>query len=105
VRTMGGIVGREIRTCAAKTFETMVARDGIERFGVPCFQQVADSTKDRKDTEDRKDSFCVRFVCVFSVKSTRKLIDAADMQSNAPSRLSAESPESWTAKRVNVASP
>ena len=47
--------------------ENMVARDGVERFGVPCFQQVADSTKDRKDTEDRKDGFCVRFVCGFSL--------------------------------------
>jgi hypothetical protein len=45
----------------------MVDRDGVERFGVPCFQQVADSMKDRKDTEDRKDSFWVRFVCGFSL--------------------------------------
>ena len=41
----------------------MVARDGVERFWVQSFQQLADSTKDRKDTEDRKDSFCVRIVC------------------------------------------
>ena len=46
----------------------MVARDGVERFCVPCFQQLADSTKDRKDTEDRKDSFCVRFVCGFRLR-------------------------------------
>lgn len=36
----------------------MVARDGVERFCVVCFQQLTDSTK---DTEDRKDTFCVRF--------------------------------------------
>jgi hypothetical protein len=43
----------------------MVARDGVERFGAPCFQQLADSTMDTKDTEDTRASFCVRFVCVF----------------------------------------
>jgi hypothetical protein len=43
----------------------LVARDGVERFGTPCFQQLADSTKDTKDTEDTKASFCVRFVCGF----------------------------------------
>ncbi len=62
---MGWIVGWKFRLSAAKFFEMMVARDGIERFGVPCFQQLADSTKDRKDTEDTKDRFCVRFVCGF----------------------------------------
>jgi hypothetical protein len=46
----------------------MVARDGVERFGVPYFQQVADSMKDRKDTEDTKGVSCVRFVCDFSVR-------------------------------------
>jgi hypothetical protein len=46
----------------------MVARDGVERFGVPCFQQVTDSMKDTKDREDRKDAFCVRFVCGFFTK-------------------------------------
>jgi hypothetical protein len=39
----------------------------VERFGAACFRQLADSTKDRKDTEDTKDGFCVRFVCVFSL--------------------------------------
>ena len=62
--------------------ENVVARDGVERFGVPCFQQLADSTKDTMDREDRKDIFCVRFVCGFSLappgeigrrRATRKL--------------------------------
>jgi len=55
--------------------ENMVARDGVERFGDPCFQQVTDSTKDRNDTEDRKDGFCVRFVCDFSLLHPAKLAD------------------------------
>jgi hypothetical protein len=62
--------------------ENMLARDGVERFRTVCFQQLADSTMDRKDTKDRKDSFCVRFVCGFfspsfstigSGRPTRKL--------------------------------
>jgi hypothetical protein len=48
-----------------KFFGNMMARDGVERFRTQCFQQLGDSTKDRKDTEDRKDSSCVRFVCEF----------------------------------------
>ena len=43
--------------------ENVVARDGVERFRDPCFQQLADSTMDTKDRKDTKDSFCVRFVC------------------------------------------
>jgi len=43
-----------VKTC--KSFGMMVARDGVERFGVPSFQQLADSTKDRKDVEDTKDN-------------------------------------------------
>jgi len=50
----------------------MVARDGVERFRVQSFQQLADSTKDRKDTEDTKDRFCVRFVCDFSFVAARR---------------------------------
>ena len=45
--------------------ENVVARDGVERFGVLCFQQLTDSTKDTKDKKDRKGKFCVRFVCGF----------------------------------------
>ena len=43
----------------------MVARDGVERFGVQRFQQLADYTKDTKDTEGSKDIIRVRFVCGF----------------------------------------
>ena len=55
------------RTAMERVHEIVcgLAMDGVERFCVPCFQQLADSTKYRKDTEDRKDSFCVRFVCEF----------------------------------------
>jgi hypothetical protein len=55
---------------------TMVARDGVERFCVQSFQQLADSTKDRKDTEDRKDTSCVRFVCDFSLRRPAQLAAA-----------------------------
>jgi len=41
----------------------MVARDGVERFRVACYQQLADSTMDTKDREDKKAISCVRFVC------------------------------------------
>jgi hypothetical protein len=41
----------------------MVARDGVERFRAACYQQLADSTMDTKDREDRKAISCVRFVC------------------------------------------
>ena len=43
--------------------ENVVARDGVERFRGSCFQQLADSMMDTKDRKDRKDIFCVRFVC------------------------------------------
>src|ERR1700740_3607079 len=46
----------------------MVARDGVERFSHPWNQQVADSTKDTKDTEGSKDGYCVRSVCGFAVR-------------------------------------
>jgi len=58
------IVGWRFRIKAAKFFRMMVARDGVERFRDPCFQQLADSTKDTKDTKDR---FSVRSVCDFSL--------------------------------------
>lgn len=48
----------------------MVARDGVERFGGLCNQQVADCIMDTKDTEDSKDISCVRSVCAFSVRHT-----------------------------------
>jgi len=41
----------------------MVARDGVERFRAACYQQLADSTMDTKDREDKKAISCVRFVC------------------------------------------
>jgi hypothetical protein len=53
-----------------------VARDGVERFCLPCFQQLADSTKARKDTKDRKRSFCVRIVCEFP---PRRIVSAAQV--------------------------
>jgi len=41
------------------------ARDGVERFGVFYFQQLADYTKDRKDRETNfLCAFCVRFLPV-----------------------------------------
>ena len=53
--------------------------------GTVFFQQLADSTMDRKDTEDRKDSFCVRIVCgffspSFSTTLSRKLIEAQEQE-------------------------
>jgi hypothetical protein len=41
----------------------MVARDEVERFRAACYQQLADSTMDAKDREDKKAISCVRFVC------------------------------------------
>jgi hypothetical protein len=61
---------------SAKCFGVMVARDGVERFCLPCFQQLADSTKARKDTKDRKRSFCVRIVCEFP---PRRIVSAAQV--------------------------
>jgi hypothetical protein len=51
-----------------KSLKDMVARDGVERFGGLCNQQVADCTMDTKDTKDSKDISCVRFVCGFSFR-------------------------------------
>ena len=48
----------------------MVARDGVERFSIQHYQQVADSMTDTEDTKDSKDRFCVRFVCGFSPRPT-----------------------------------
>jgi hypothetical protein len=67
-----------------KSLGMMVARDGVERFGVPCFQQVTDSTKDTKDTEDRKGKFCVRFVCGFSFGENRRNSAASQTSSASP---------------------
>jgi hypothetical protein len=55
------VMGDNQNSRPEKMLDAGQARDGVERFGTPCFQQLADSTKHIKDTQDRKDSFCAVF--------------------------------------------
>ena len=43
MRIVGGIVGGEFRSCAAKTFRMMVARDGVEP-PTPAFSGLRSTT-------------------------------------------------------------
>jgi hypothetical protein len=56
----------------------MVARDGVERFGVPCFQRFVDSKKDPRDRRDCKESTCVRFVCAFDCSPKVRYLSAIE---------------------------
>jgi hypothetical protein len=90
----------EISGWSAKPLINMVARDGVERFSAPSYQQLADYTKDTKDREDRKDIPCVRLVCDFSRRRRAKLGKRSVLEKNRCRTHSAPSEVPFSSSRV-----